>query len=155
MRKLLSLVFILAIIFLAGCGGGGGGSTSSSLDITSSDGKVSVTALAGSFPGVGMTLTSELSTDFTPPLSIGAGQGAFVAAANFTGYSSTFAHPATITFTLSTAVAAGTDVYLYSAALGSDAQYHLTQGPLATISSNRKTVSATITTCANYVLLHT
>jgi len=153
MRKVMFfLVVLLATGLVAGCGGGGGGS--SILTVRSSDNKVNVTALPGSFGASTMVLTPEQASDFVPALATTPGTGAFVAAAKFTGDASAFVHPATIKWTLSSALPAGTVVELFKAVRQNDGQDHLTDtGTSATITSDGLSVGATITECANYVLL--
>ena len=88
MRKMAWLVCVLAIVVVTGCGGGGSGSSVSSTrsgnTVTLSDNKVSIITPGGSYAN-SLSVTSELPTDFSPPLAPAQGQGAFLTAANLTG----------------------------------------------------------------------
>jgi len=98
MKRLILVLSILAVA-MAGCGGGGGGSSATN-----------GVALTGGDQGVNATATvrtvAELPKD--------PGGDAFVSAAQVAPVSATFTSPVTLTFTLTSPVAAGkTPMLLY------------------------------------------
>lgn len=144
MRVYVVLLCVLAVAMLAGCGGGGGTTTvlPFSVGLSVPDGTTST---------LGTPSVIEKTADSFSPSLVGS---AFLAAATCTPAGTSFNQAVTLTFNLTTAVADGKTVALFT----KDTSNNITQvnGASVTLSADRKTATVQVSsfpTTKDYILL--